>query len=647
MWMILLRDHLVNYNAIGLNNDFPQDKIYYYSLGYYSVWEAEEVGDISRTGFVHHSGNSANWRGVRCWTNSTSAQACSLLYGPHYKQDKDWKDFGSPVSYTARYWLALDYDSARVDPNTEICKLYVTERYTKIVNRGWTGPYVDILATLTLKASDFFGSGGNFKYFDLKYQYPAKFLGKNIKKTNINLPDTIYSDVDDDNGIEFKLDYLGENSRISNLFSDKVEVYDNRIWTDYIKNPTGISKVIKDYALSFMNSGNWNNIKYWYACDEPRGIDNYLPLHIIDSLLESVRCPHLITEMYPPWNTTLNGDTLLKKYVEIAQPHTLMIDSYPFENDGDIAGALETLRKRFAVAHRYQPDFWYVGQGFGEQDPVNHNVWHIWKKPDPSELKATVMLALAHGAKGIMFWNYWSYPGHQPLCNCAVIHNGLVTDEEQPKPTELWYLIKNDLAPRLRGTLGNTLLTLNYSGQFLHILKNLKRPPGEYPANGDYLSLSSNGDFYSFYAGLLQQKNRPDNKYFLLVNLRTDSKQSVAFTVNNNFNFNNIRIKNVEDTSIMDTTIKTQLISQVRMNPGEGSLFQVAPVVKYGGKLYYNETVTNLTLYDDMTIENGVTLTVNGTYKCYANIYTEGTGKIKTLTNGVINFNGSRGIIAR
>lgn len=47
-----------------------------------------------------------------------------------------------------------------------------------------------------------------------------------------------------------------------------------------------------------------------------------------------------------------------------------------------------------------------------------------------------------------------------------------------------------------------------------------------------------------------------------------------------------------------------------------------------------------------MIIENGMTLTVDAIYDCYANIYTKGTGKIQTVNGGTINFHNGKGIIA-
>ena len=80
---------------------------------------------------------------------------------------------------------------------------------------------------------------------------------------------------------------------------------------------------------------------------------------------------------------------------------------------------------------------------------------------------------------------------------------------------------------------------------------------------------------------------------------------------------------------------------------GEGFLYEVAPVVKYGGKLYASETIgSTTTLYDDMTIENGIILTVNSDYNCYGNIYLKGSAQIITSSGGTITFHNGKGIIA-
>jgi len=114
---------------------------------------------------------------------------------------------------------------------------------------------------------------------------------------------------------------------------------------------------------------------------------------------------------------------------------------------------------------------------------------------------------------------------------------------------------------------------LDYTGQFAHIIHDPVPPDGPYPISIDYLALSSDETIYNFYAGLLKQKNTSDNKYFLLTNLRTDLNLFVTFTVSNNFGTNNLRIKYVEDPSLLDTTINlnNQLNKEIPKPPVKGT----------------------------------------------------------------------------
>ena len=124
----------------------------------------------------------------------------------------------------------------------------------------------------------------------------------------------------------------------------------------------------------------------------------------------------------------------------------------------------------------------------------------------------------------------------------------------------------------------------------------------------------------------------------MLLNVDPDNNKFVTFSVTNNFGFSNLRIKYVEDPSILDVTIQDEYSYELPIPPGEGYLFQVAPVVKYGGKLRYPEsTQAGMILNDDMIIENGAELTINGTYFAKGNI-TIKSGGIINGSNGKIQF---------
>ncbi|MCX6665496.1 MAG: hypothetical protein NT038_05480, partial [Euryarchaeota archaeon] len=56
-------------------------------------------------------------------------------------------------------------------------------------------------------------------------------------------------------------------------------------------------------------------------------------------------------------------------------------------------------REMFQICHTLQPGFYYQSQVFGI---ISGGEWDGWRFPDTSEFKAQIMLALAHGVKGIM-----------------------------------------------------------------------------------------------------------------------------------------------------------------------------------------------------------------------------------------------------
>ncbi|HMU44080.1 MAG TPA: T9SS type A sorting domain-containing protein, partial [Ignavibacteriaceae bacterium] len=141
--------------------------------------------------------------------------------------------------------------------------------------------------------------------------------------------------------------------------------------------------------------------------------------------------------------------------------------------------------------------------------------------------------------------------------------------------------------------------------------------------------------------------SQPDNNYFLTANILTTSANNVNMIVTkSNQNYTNYRFRNVEPQFSLDTTFNSSLNIDYTFPAGEGYLFQVAPVVLYGGRLLYNETVNNISLYDDLVIENGATLTVTGTYSSNANITVKDGGSIKTVDGGsIIFYNGKQLII--
>ncbi|MBK7378524.1 MAG: T9SS type A sorting domain-containing protein [Ignavibacteriales bacterium] len=643
-------------NLMGVKEDSPQDYITYYSKGYYNKWEAErDTFFFLETGFKHsHNGSTylyghvEEYLGADCWVtdDGINFQVNDVLWGPNYHQDKNyvfnWDT--NKIDYTAAYRIAFNNIAQNIDTSS-VCRLKVTYTY-KWTNGVEEGTVTIPLAERILKVSDF--PTDSFYTFPLTYHLPDGYLpnatGK-FPEENIQQGDTIFYDDYILQGVEFKLDWFG----IGKLYTDYVEVYDNEVWKNGFMtgDPIITEQTIQNIKTYAQNHSNIQNLKYWYVNDEPNSIDTYIPMRIVDSLVSSVGGSPTITEIYPHWRGYLNGDEHLKRFVNVSNTKQLMIDKYPFWVDYPTSETFEGLRSSFQFAWQAQPDFWYVGQTFSEK--IDGITDCIWRRPTPVELNASVMLALAHGAKGIMFWHYLPNWSNTVDVYCDP-YNSVFFDailDENSNPTELYYYIKDDLSPRINGTLGSTLLNIDYTGDYLP-LKRFIDPTYLPPAHFDYLTMQfyGTGDC-NFHTGFLENTYQPDNKYFLTANILTTSAKNVNISVTKtNENFINYRFRNVESQFDYDTTFNSSLNIDYDFPSGEGYLFQVAPVVLYGGRLLYNETVTNgMTLLDDMTIENEATLTVTGTYNANANITVKDGGSIKTVDGGEIKFAAGRKLI--
>src|SRR5574338_1084877 len=87
------RSFLENYRVFA-NNASATDWIQYYATSYYSRWEAEEDYTIDHIGPKHKYGKDTIWQNIHCWSSlGVTAPACSLMYGPHYRQDQRHKNW--------------------------------------------------------------------------------------------------------------------------------------------------------------------------------------------------------------------------------------------------------------------------------------------------------------------------------------------------------------------------------------------------------------------------------------------------------------------------------------------------------------------------------------------------------------------------
>lgn len=357
----ITRPYLANYNVHALNMDSSADYIYHYSTAYYSKWQAVRDTVAPYIGFKHKDslgnliGSPATYLGIPCWSSEgLSEPHDSLLYGPHYHQEKWYRRwlYNDPlnmagiydVRYIPRYRMALKITDPTIDPNEDVCRIYVMVRHAPEINGHWNGlVYYDPLKSQrTLKVSDF-QTYGQFKYIYFSdtpserwYRYPKSFQSPGeyykLRSPGISDADTVWVDINGNNGVEFRVEWLRSDAKCT-LYVDYVEVYDDFGWKYFIEDPIAAAQNIIDYADSFKTLG-WSNIKYWSGTDEPYSIDRYTPIRVVDSLIKIVNpnAPMMIS--FNPswsWDHKINGEDEMLQFYNRAIPKNDLLNYLPKE----------------------------------------------------------------------------------------------------------------------------------------------------------------------------------------------------------------------------------------------------------------------------------------------------------------------------
>ncbi|RKY99640.1 MAG: hypothetical protein DRQ13_01925, partial [Ignavibacteriae bacterium] len=628
------------------------DWISYFTHAKYRKWEAEGEGgnifkDTDSVRIKHQGGERYDIPdGTEGWkTNIESDSGDAIIYGPHYWQYPRYT-FSNPgwnpakIDYKAAFRMKID---SIPGIQQEVCHLIVINTDSNNVDSVLT----DSLITTSELDTD---------YVDiiLEYDYSNYY---DAAKTNYNyLPSPGIFDYEDALGynqgskVQFKVVWLGNRE----LFVDYIEIYDKMIWEEYFELNYGllINRISTyDQVFATKNPAFYEKLKYYYTQDEPGSIDCYEPLRKVQFILDSLNInADLLTHWYPYWDghpPRFGGDLSWPIYNQLAQPKKLYFWYSPFTFQDGAPQArdftLNNFRMNLQWAHIEQPGFYIAAQTFGIKE--QNGDWYIYMTPTPAEVGAETMLSLAHGVEGIYYELYYSY-----CRTCDKYVEGLVNfpDSNYAK-RDIWIKVQ-ELASRLRGTLGNYLMKLDYTGDYL-MLRQLVRNLGETGNfQGDYLTLNpTSEDSLNFHAGLFIDSTYLDNDYFcfLLTNQMTTGNDEVKVKVTaRDTSYENWRFRNIETECNLDTTFTDSLLIDIEFPAGEGYLYHVAPVVKYGGTLIYDEVIySSTTLYNEMTIENGAELSLSADYTCYANIIVK-DGKITRSGTGKLIFdNGFKLII--
>jgi hypothetical protein len=509
-------------NVIALNSDSELDLILHYTAGYYSKWEAEEGGslalDYSKPGIRHEAGTQAGsyWR-----ANKHTPVGKKIVCGPFYQQARTYNlSYNkSVVLYKANFMLR--YDAVPSENTYPVCKIMV--KYT-ILDQDQSG-YFQIGETIEERILTSDNLSSVFSLHTLEYSVPEKIQ---TKSTLMHYPqlDKLTSPTYPPYGVEFIVEWL-DDSQLGTLDVDFIEVFEDQIWSRYFNDEEDINALILNYANRAVYQ-NWNNLKYWYGVDEPYTIDQYIPYKKINDLLTSNGYPGLISAFYPNWSGKRNWEISTQRFLNIVQPDKLMYDYYPYwpakTNDQGLKTQQITIQRMFNETSEHIAYFnncFFIAQA--------HAFWN-WDTDDSvsvpfkrwannSMLRANVMLALAHGAKGIFFWNYFSY------LNPDDTYRSLGIVDINNVKSELYYEIKDTLAPRLKGALGDTLSNIDYTTDFeykkINVIDDSNQPNAsvENISFVEILNTNQNTDTLNFHIGLLENQSDGNRKYLMISNM--------------------------------------------------------------------------------------------------------------------------------
>lgn len=620
---------LTDVNVIAFNARNANDFISYYASGMYNKFEAEDSVGNGVVGIKHEIGRKM---GNYYYSDTVPDINKYLIKGPNYHQNMKYAFkglMGRPIPFNLK--IRMRIGTVPRGTGDTICQITVFYK-----NGLKSTPLMDTVMKIN-----------NLSTNDADYLFQYKYMNY------FNLPDPVINPrngfpevtsmpntVPIEDGVQFMIKWCGNRE----LFIDCLELYDQEIWNDFILS----SQQVKDNITNYANNNNFNSLKYWYGFDEPTSRDSYIPYKLIDSLLQhstSSQKP-LFTTFYPQWNNSLNNETQIPLFINTYNPAQFMFYYYPVEKakwpdtttaviDSSIMmfGLLESL---LASAHEATSNidngFWFTGQAHRYRSDTVAKAVEL-RKPTMSEFNAQAMLALSYGAKGLFFYNYYSWGTE--LDSAHDFSQGFVDNNFNKR--DLWYKFKELTTNRLKSTLGNTLKNLTYTNSSL----DLRGLSGSNELTANYLTAKyTGGNNKNFHIGFFNHKNDIDDKYFFVVSLVCPILETRTLNIKlqrPTTSFMNYRIYNVEggyDWSYYDTTSFNVLFPA-----GEGSLYRVAPVVKYGGIIRSNETISSATtLTSPLTIASGATLTINNTYNIYGNITVNNGGSVAISPGATLNF---------
>ncbi|MBE0539411.1 MAG: hypothetical protein IH620_06835, partial [Ignavibacterium sp.] len=637
-------------------SDSIHNQIFRYTDSHYSIWKAAGVTDTSNgKASLIRSSNTTVVNNVVIASPSYTPSGDTIVKGPGYSQNTKYRLSDDTVFYHIKFGMKIEQTIPNLPQNfmdDVVCKVMVTTIATD------TSEEVPVCST-EVRVSDF-GDWGNWinvsdDYNLIQYSFDMP-VRQGIAGTDSWWQPISYY-------VQFKI--VWEGLSYLDLYVDTVKVYDDR----------GINIVEKEiYQFNISNLvQSYINDPYiigWYGLDEPLSIDNYEPYRVVDSIIQSVNGSQirLHAGLTTGWNGQYGNFTTgthplypAEEFWLRAKPKNIEVNLYnyhypykPWLGHPAHDPLWQTKNIEYVTdlnldkINDFDTSFAFSTQAgaYFDYDSNCNLTDTLLSYPSTRQINYHINLGLMYGAKELRLDPFFSY------INCLDKYRTAGLIDKNNDTTANYNFFRFTIVPRLNGSFGKELKKIHQVVQHPHL-----QLPKTQPINSTYNWLTSisylNGDGSSgadfidvgFFETHFESNDVP---YFMVVNrwyntagqgglLRINiDKTGTGYT---NYNVTNF----IENTK--QTIVNSGFVTMPHI-PGEARLFKVYPVLKDGGSMVVSETThPNDILLGDLTIENGATLTVNGTYYAKANITVKSGGKIIAGQNASINFDPGKKLI--
>ncbi|MBL1215060.1 MAG: T9SS type A sorting domain-containing protein [Ignavibacteriae bacterium] len=625
---------LTNLEVIASTAKDEYDRIYYYTQGYNSQWEINSSTiTTNEVGFKQSNGILYSDR----WSNGGNIDA--ELRGPRYDQEKKYRQNSFMRNDSLFYVVKIRIRTEQsYETAANICKVefIYADDSTNMPLR-----YPEILNTIQV--------GANWTDVLLEYDYYA--LTSKTNFPNNEMIENVYG-----KGLYIVISSMTPRLKFE---IDFIEFLDKEIWKDNYLDNTGSTSELETY----ISKPEFSDIKYFYSQDEPNLREQAIPFNTVKEAISGhANYKPLFTTYYPKWDEkycgelqfplikTFNYDQMMFYYYPVIREKWLHSD-YTSLNYGEAYNLLSFARH---LLNRSKEEFadeniWYGLQVHGYQNDNNPSYSPL-RNPTTNEIKVQTLMALAHGMKGIFFYNV---PTNISTSGPISYNLGLI-DMDLTRNYKYFFL-RDDLIPRIRNSWETHLVKLEYYNKYDQYFYD--------PTVGDLSPYNNTGNINGFELENLSGTNHHilvtqlDNKvepsksiYYSVINLVTSTSYhpnsiqpiSIKYEIPSLFNgYRNIRFRDLEDSfdETFDNNSTQANYLNHNLSPGDGVFIQTGPVLKIGGNFVFDDTVkTAITLTEAMTIKPNATLTLNKFYSISEDIYVEDGGMVETNLYGGIAF---------